>query len=87
MNPLTAVLGASNIILYSMCYTPMKRLGISNTWIGSVVGAIPPMMGWTACINDIDAGALLLGYMLYAWQFPHFNALSWRIKGCESATF
>ena len=26
------------------------------------------------------SGALLLGAILYAWQFPHFNALSWNIR-------
>lgn len=25
-------------------------------------------------------GALLLGAILYAWQFPHFNALSWNLR-------
>ena len=26
------------------------------------------------------SGALLLGAILYAWQFPHFNALSWNLR-------
>lgn len=26
------------------------------------------------------AGALLLGGILYSWQFPHFNALSWGLR-------
>lgn len=25
-------------------------------------------------------GALLLGGLLYSWQFPHFNALSWNLR-------
>ena len=28
----------------------------------------------------IFAGALILGAILYAWQFPHFNALSWNLR-------
>jgi heme o synthase len=47
-NPTTAALGLGNIILYAAIYTPMKRLSILNTWVGAVVGAIPPVMGWTA---------------------------------------
>ncbi len=47
-NPTTAALGIGNMILYAAIYTPMKRLSILNTWIGAVVGAIPPVMGWTA---------------------------------------
>ncbi|KAM4030360.1 protoheme IX farnesyltransferase, mitochondrial [Anomaloglossus baeobatrachus] len=80
VNPLTGALGAFNIFLYTCCYTPMKRLSIANTWVGSVVGAIPPIMGWTAATSSLDAGALLMGAILYSWQFPHFNALSWNLR-------
>uniref|UniRef100_K7G4H1 Protoheme IX farnesyltransferase, mitochondrial n=1 Tax=Pelodiscus sinensis TaxID=13735 RepID=K7G4H1_PELSI len=80
VNPLTGALGAFNIFLYTCCYTPMKRMSIANTWVGAVVGAIPPIMGWTAATGSLDAGALLLGGILYSWQFPHFNALSWGLR-------
>ncbi|XP_060796292.1 protoheme IX farnesyltransferase, mitochondrial [Neoarius graeffei] len=80
VNPLTGFLGALNIFLYTCCYTPLKRLSITNTWVGSVVGAIPPIMGWTAATGALDPGALLLGAFLYSWQFPHFNALSWNLR-------
>ncbi|XP_053197200.1 protoheme IX farnesyltransferase, mitochondrial [Scomber japonicus] len=79
-NPLTGFLGALNIFLYTSCYTPLKRLSITNTWVGAVVGAIPPVMGWTAATGCLDPGALLLGGFLYSWQFPHFNALSWNLR-------
>ncbi|KAF7789818.1 hypothetical protein EIP86_000764 [Pleurotus ostreatoroseus] len=49
VNPATALLGLANIALYAGAYTWMKRTTIWNTWVGSVVGAIPPLMGWTAC--------------------------------------
>ena len=58
----------------------MKRLSIVNTWVGSVVGALPPLMGWAACTGGIDAGGLVLAGILYSWQFPHFNALSWNLR-------
>ncbi|XP_063620031.1 protoheme IX farnesyltransferase, mitochondrial isoform X2 [Cydia splendana] len=80
VNPLTAALGAGNLILYTSVYTPMKRMSILNTWLGSVVGAIPPLMGWAGCTGSLDAGALVLGVILYSWQFPHFNALSWNLR-------
>lgn len=79
-NPLTAALGALNIALYAFVYTPMKRHSIVNTWMGAVVGAIPPLMGWATCTGTLhhatDACGWILGGILYAWQFPHFNALS-----------
>ncbi|KAI1884359.1 hypothetical protein AGOR_G00225600 [Albula goreensis] len=80
VNPLTGFLGGLNIILYTCCYTPMKRLSIANTWVGAVVGALPPVMGWTAATATLNPGALLLGGFLFCWQFPHFNALSWSLR-------
>lgn len=35
-NGLTASLGASNLILYTCIYTPLKRMSILNTWVGSI---------------------------------------------------
>ncbi|XP_011636151.1 protoheme IX farnesyltransferase, mitochondrial [Pogonomyrmex barbatus] len=81
VNAITAVLGATNLVLYTLVYTPMKRISIVNTWIGSVVGAIPPLMGWAGCAGSIlTPSAWILPGILYAWQFPHFNALSWNLR-------
>ncbi|EDV19174.1 uncharacterized protein TRIADDRAFT_34046, partial [Trichoplax adhaerens] len=80
VNPLTAYLAALNIFLYTCIYTPSKRLGIGNTWLGAIVGALPPLMGWAAKTGGIDIGGLALAGILYSWQFPHFNALSWNLK-------
>ncbi|KAF1833789.1 mitochondria protoheme IX farnesyltransferase [Decorospora gaudefroyi] len=94
VNPTTAFLGAANILLYAGVYTPMKRMHILNTWVGAIVGGIPPLMGWTAAASQYahdgtweellfgegSAGGWLCAALLYAWQFPHFNALSWSIR-------
>lgn len=80
VNSLTATLGFLNIFLYAGVYTPSKRYHIANTWIGAVVGAIPPLMGWAACTGDLNVGALTLAAILFSWQFPHFNALSWNYR-------
>jgi len=80
VNPIAASLAALNIFLYTAVYTPMKRTSIANTWVGSLVGAIPPMIGWAACTGSLDMGAWLLGSVLFAWQFPHFNGLSWNLR-------
>jgi heme O synthase-like polyprenyltransferase len=47
-DPFTTALGLGNIILYAGIYTPLKPITIYNTWIGAMVGAIPPLMGYTA---------------------------------------
>jgi heme o synthase len=95
-NPTVATLSALNILLYAGIYTPMKRISVLNTWVGAIVGGIPPLMGWAAAAGQFataehhswqdlllteDAlGGWLLAAMLFAWQFPHFNALSHSIR-------
>lgn len=38
-------------------------------------------MGWAGCTGSIlTLGAWILPGILYAWQFPHFNALSWNLR-------
>jgi protoheme IX farnesyltransferase len=67
-NPLTTGLGAANIVLYAGVYTPMKQLSIFNTWVGAVVGAIPPLMGWAAAAGELEPGAWVLAAALFSWQ-------------------
>lgn len=78
-NPVVALLGAGNILLYAGPYTSMKRFSEANTWVGAVVGAIPPAMGWAAATGgDLMAlDNLAVCSLLFLWQFPHFFALSW----------
>lgn len=76
-NELTAALGLLNIALYAFVYTPMKRWTIYNTWVGSVVGAIPPLMGWVAATGSLNLQACVLSAILFTWQFPHISSLSW----------
>lgn len=67
-NAMTAALGAANIGLYAGVYTPLKAISIANTWVGAVVGAIPPLMGWAAASGGLDAGSAALAAALYFWQ-------------------
>lgn len=95
-NPTTTALSAANIVLYAFVYTPLKRISVINTWVGAIVGGIPPLMGWVAAagqtatlghdtwrdmlFSEQSIGGWLLGGILFAWQFPHFNALSHLIR-------
>ncbi|KAI9367157.1 UbiA prenyltransferase family-domain-containing protein [Aspergillus egyptiacus] len=95
-NPTVAGLSAANIALYAFVYTPLKRMHVINTWVGAIVGGIPPLMGWIAAagqtattghdtwrdmlFSEDSIGGWLLGGILFAWQFPHFNALSHTIR-------
>ncbi len=80
-NPLTAALGVGNVLLYSIPYTLSKPLTEANTWIGAVVGSIPPVMGWTAATGGVvGVEPVILASILYFWQLPHFIALSYMYR-------
>ena len=76
-NPLTALLGLTNLILYAFVYTPMKRFSTLNTLVGAICGGIPPVMGYTAATGQLAPAAVALGVLLFVWQIPHFLALAW----------
>ncbi|EGO55368.1 hypothetical protein NEUTE1DRAFT_147903 [Neurospora tetrasperma FGSC 2508] len=56
VNPTVSFLGAANIALYAGAYTPLKRISAVNTWVGAIVGGIPPLMGWAAAAGESATG-------------------------------
>ncbi|XP_039037852.1 protoheme IX farnesyltransferase, mitochondrial-like [Hibiscus syriacus] len=76
-NMLAASLAASNLVLYAFVYTPLKQIHPVNTWVGAIVGAIPPLLGWAAASGQISLNGLILPAALYFWQIPHFMALAY----------
>lgn len=77
VNPLTAWLNLASWIGYGLIYTLyLKRATPQNIVIGGLFGAAPPLFGWTAVTNSIDAGGLLLVLIIFAWTPPHFWALA-----------
>uniref|UniRef100_A0A0D9V1N8 Heme O synthase n=1 Tax=Leersia perrieri TaxID=77586 RepID=A0A0D9V1N8_9ORYZ len=76
-NGMAAGLAASNLILYAFVYTPLKQIHPVNTWVGAVVGAIPPLLGWAAASSELSLNAMILPAALYYWQLPHFMALAY----------
>ncbi|XP_062212406.1 protoheme IX farnesyltransferase, mitochondrial-like isoform X4 [Phragmites australis] len=76
-NGLAAGLAASNLVLYAFVYTPLKQIHPVNTWVGAVVGAIPPLLGWVAASTELSLNAMILPAALYYWQIPHFMALAY----------
>lgn len=79
-NPLTSALGLLTLLLYTLVYTPMKRVSSLCTIVGAIPGAIPPMMGWTAATNNISVEAWILFGILFFWQMPHFLAIAWMYR-------
>ena len=75
-NALTAWLTFASIIGYAVIYTLyLKRATPQNIVIGGMAGAAPPLLGWVAVTGSVDAYALLLVAIIFAWTPPHFWAL------------
>lgn len=77
INLLTAELTFLTLIGYAVFYTLfLKRMTPQNIVIGGAAGAAPPLLGWTAITNHIDANGLLLVLIIFTWTPPHFWALA-----------
>ena len=77
VNPLTAILTFCSLIGYAVIYTGwLKRATPQNIVIGGAAGAAPPILGWTAVTNEVEAGALLMFLIVFVWTPPHFWALA-----------
>ena len=76
-NVLTLLLTLFTWAFYSFFYTKiLKFAGTQNIVIGGLAGAMPPLLGWTAITNSIDALPLLMVLIIFIWTPPHFWALS-----------
>jgi len=80
VNLLVALLGTVALAGYIFLYTPLKRVSSLATVIGAIPGAIPPLMGWAAVTDRLDAGAWVLFGILFLWQLPHFLAIAWMCR-------
>jgi protoheme IX farnesyltransferase len=77
VNVVTAALAAATLLSYALIYTPLKRRTPLATLFGAVPGALPIVGGWTAAGGALDVRALVLFWILFLWQLPHFLALGW----------
>jgi len=79
-SPLAALFGFLGLFLYVVPYTMWtKRRTIYNTEVGSLSGAMPPLIGWAAISSDLThSGALAIFLMMLLWQMPHFYAIAIR---------
>jgi protoheme IX farnesyltransferase len=76
-NSLATMLGVATSVLYLCAYTPLKRRTTLATFVGAFPGAVPPLIGWAAARGSLNIEAWVLFAMLFLWQFPHFDAISW----------
>jgi len=85
-NLLTTAVALFGFFTYVALYTYSKYRTVHGTLIGSIAGAVPPVVGYTAVSNTLDAGAWILFLMLVLWQMPHFYAIAmYRHEDYEAA--
>jgi heme o synthase len=73
------VIGIIGVFSYVFLYSLWsKRQYVSNTVVGSVSGAVPPLIGWAAVDGNLDIIAWSLFLIVFIWQPPHFYALAMR---------
>lgn len=81
-SPLAGILGLLGVFFYVVPYTMWtKRTTIWNTEVGSISGAMPPLIGWAAVAPNIwHPAAWALFLIMVIWQMPHFYAIAIRKK-------
>lgn len=86
-NLLTVLIALSGFFVYLVLYAFWKYHSFYGTIVGSVAGAVPPVVGYCAVSNQLDLGALLLFMILVLWQMPHFFAIAiYRLDDYKAAS-
>ncbi len=75
-NPLSLGITLVGVFVYLVLYTIGKRRSMYGPLIGSIAGAVPPVVGYTAVTAHLELAAMILFLMLILWQMPHFYAIA-----------
>ncbi|MBS0272591.1 MAG: protoheme IX farnesyltransferase [Proteobacteria bacterium] len=77
VNFLAAFYLALAILFYVFVYTIwLKRRTSQNIVIGGAAGALPPVIGWAAVMNETSLLPWILFGIIFLWTPPHFWALA-----------
>ncbi len=76
-NALALAFAAIGFFIYVVLYSLwLKRTSVYGTLVGSLSGAVPPVVGYCAVSNSFDAGAAILLLIFSLWQMPHSYAIA-----------
>lgn len=76
-NDLAAALAGLGLLFYVGFYSLwFKRRSLYGTPVGSLAGAMPPVIGYCAVSAHFDAPAFWLLVMFCCWQIPHAHAIA-----------
>lgn len=67
------ILGIVSLFWYNVIYTPMKMKNVMAVIPGSLIGALPPIIGWVCAGGNLfEFRILSLALFFFIWQIPHF---------------
>ncbi len=84
-----AAVSLACILSYVLIYTPLKPITTLATFVGTIPGALPPLIGYSAAASLTDTAAwsslleplgISLVVLMCVWQVPHFLAIAWMYK-------
>lgn len=81
-----AAIAAACVVTYVFLYTPLKTVTPWATYVGTIPGALPPLIGWAAASPRsgwdaiLEPAGLSLVLIMAIWQMPHALALAWMYK-------
>jgi heme o synthase len=71
------LLGLFAMLWYNGIYTALKRITPNAVIPGSVIGSIPPLVGWVSAGGKLfSIHACILAIFFFIWQVPHFYLLA-----------
>jgi protoheme IX farnesyltransferase len=67
------LLGMFNVVLYNVVYTTLKKTTILSIIPGALVGAIPPIIGFSSAGGTLfHLNIIAFSVFMFLWQLPHF---------------
>lgn len=71
------ILGMTALFWYNIIYTPLKKITANAVIPGSVIGSIPPLVGWVSAGKSLFyVQPWIMACFFFVWQVPHFYLLA-----------